>query len=103
MASYAGACQCDGLLHSTRSAVLRLPQERQCGRAAALHAGQLLGSCLALLCGLAKGARWNEEAVQQPQTFSPHEIALGNLGKAGFLMSWARGGGFGAVGVEFFS
>lgn len=53
-----------------------------------------------LLRGLAKGARWNVEAVQQPQTFSSHKLALGKLGKAGSLMGWECGGGFGAVGVR---
>lgn len=46
VASYAGARRCDGLLHSTRSAVLKPPPERQCGKAAAWRAGQLLGSAL---------------------------------------------------------
>lgn len=67
----------------------------------------VLGSSLAapwlLLRGLAKGAGWNGEAVQQPQTFSSHKLALGKLGKAGSLMGWECGGGFGAVRVELFS
>lgn len=65
-----------------------------------------LGSSLAapwlLLCGLAKGARWKGEAIQQPQTFSFHKLALGKLGKVGSLSGWECGGGFGAVGVELF-
>lgn len=56
-----------------------------------------------LLRGLAKAARWNGEAVQQPQTFSSHKLTLGKLGKTGFLIGWECGGGFGAIGVELFS
>lgn len=39
------------------------------------------------LC-LAKGAGWNREVFQQPQAFSSRELALDNLGKAGFLVGW---------------
>lgn len=52
---------------------------------------------------LAKGAGWNREVFQQPQTFSSHELALDNLGKAGSLMGWEGEGDFGEVGVELFS
>lgn len=63
----------------------------------------LAGSSLASAVWPWPRAKWNREAVQEPQAFSSHKVALGKLGKAGAFVGWECGGSFGAVGVELFS